>query len=55
MDITATPESPIPAKVSRKWRILLIVVAVQALLVLLGTVAFSALGFNDQTGGCGGG
>jgi hypothetical protein len=50
-----TPESPAPAKVSRVWRIVLIVMAVQALLVVLGTVAFSALGLADGPSGCGGG
>jgi amino acid transporter len=51
---SAAPE--VPAKVSRVWRIVLLVVAVQALLVVLGTVAFSALGLaNDGTGSCGGG
>ena len=43
-----------PAKVNRFWRIVLIIVAVQAVLVALGTVAFSALGFADQPS-CGGG
>ena len=43
-----------PAKVSRFWRIVLIIVAVQAVLVALGTVAFSAFGFADQPT-CGGG
>jgi hypothetical protein len=55
IDVATTPESPVPAKGSRLWRIVLIVVAVQAGLVLLGTVAFSALGFADQGNGCGGG
>lgn len=49
-----TPESPAPAQVSRVWRIVLIVVAVQAVLIALGTVAFSAFGFADQPT-CGGG
>jgi hypothetical protein len=48
------PIAEVPAKVSRIWRIALIVVAVQAVLVLLGTVAFSALGLADQPT-CGGG
>jgi hypothetical protein len=58
LDTTATPpETPAdrPDRVSRVWRIVLIVVAVQAGLVLLGTVAFSALGLADQPTGCGGG
>jgi hypothetical protein len=53
--IAMAPEAPPPAKVSRVWRIVLIVVAVQALLVILGTVAFSALGLADGPTGCGGG
>ena len=52
--IAKAPEALPPAKVSRVWRIVLIVVAVQALLIVLGTVAFSALGFADQPT-CGGG
>ena len=52
--IAMAPEAPPPAKVSRFWRIVLIVVAVQAVLVALGTVAFSAFGFADQPT-CGGG
>jgi hypothetical protein len=55
MDVPTTTAAEIPAKVSRVWRVVLIVVAVQALLVALGTVAFSALGFADQGNGCGGG
>jgi amino acid transporter len=41
-------------RLRRVWQIVLIVVAVQAVLVLLGTVAFSALGLADQPT-CGGG
>jgi len=52
--IAKAPEAVPPARVSRVWRIVLIVVAVQALLIVLGTVAFSALGFADQPT-CGGG
>ena len=52
--IAMAPEAPPPAKVSRFWRIVLIVVAVQASLVALGTVAFSALGLGDGPT-CGGG
>jgi len=44
-----------PDRVNRVWRIVLIVVAVQGLLILLGTVAFSGLGLGDQPSGCGGG
>jgi hypothetical protein len=54
IEAPAPAPAEVPAKVSRIWRIVLIVVAVQALLVLLGTVAFSALGLADQPT-CGGG
>lgn len=41
---------------SRLWRIVLIVVAVQAFVVVLGGVAFAALGMGqDNVGSCGGG
>lgn len=41
---------------SRLWRIVLIVVAVQAFVVVLGGVAFAALGMGQNSaGGCGGG
>jgi hypothetical protein len=55
IEAAPAPEAPVPARVSRVWRIVLIVVAAQALLVLLGTVAFSALGLADEPTGCGGG
>jgi hypothetical protein len=55
IDASAGPVPPVPAKVSRFWRVVLIVVAVQALLVVLGTVAFSALGLGNEPTGCGGG
>ena len=38
------------------WRIVLIVVSSQVLLIALGMVLFNAMGLaNDGTGGCGGG
>jgi hypothetical protein len=55
IDASAAPVAPVPAKVSRFWRIVLIVVAVQALLLVLGTVAVSALGLGNEATGCGGG
>jgi anti-sigma-K factor RskA len=53
--ISATPETLAdgPDRVSHVWRIVLIVLSVQVVLVLLGTVAFS-LGLADQPS-CGGG
>jgi hypothetical protein len=55
--IATPPETPAdrPDRVSHVWRIVLIVVAVQALLIVLGTFAFAALGLADQPNGCGGG
>ncbi|MDQ2913062.1 MAG: hypothetical protein M3T56_07380 [Chloroflexota bacterium] len=55
IDAATAPVPPVPARMSRFWRIVLIVVAVQALLIALGTVAFSALGLGTEVGGCGGG
>jgi hypothetical protein len=38
------------------WRIVLIVVAVQLVLIAVGMLFFTAMGFaNDGTGSCGGG
>ena len=49
-----TPETP--GKPSRVWRMVLIVVSFQLVLIASGMVVFTALGFaNDATGGCGGG
>jgi hypothetical protein len=46
----------VPAKTSRVWRIVGIVVAFQALIVLAGVLLFSAMGLaNDGVGSCGGG
>jgi hypothetical protein len=55
IDAAIAPEAPDQARVSRVWQIVLIVAAVQALLIVLGTVAFSALGFANEPTGCGGG
>jgi hypothetical protein len=53
---TASPEPAAPPKVSRIWRIVFMVVAVQAFVVVLGGVAFAALGMGqDNVGSCGGG
>jgi hypothetical protein len=49
-------ELPAPTKsAARIWRIVALVVAFQALILVLGIVLFSALGLaNDGVGGCGG-
>lgn len=50
---SAGGESP---RTSRVWRMVMIVVAFQLVLIAGGMVVFTALGFaNDPTGGCGGG
>jgi len=53
----AAPEtSTEPPRASRVWRMVMIVVAVQLVLIAAGMVLFTALGLaNDGTGGCGGG
>ncbi len=52
--ITPAPETP--AKPSRMWRMVLIVVSFQLVLIASGMLVFTALGFaNDATGTCGGG
>ena len=56
--IATPPEGPTeaPTKASRVWRMVLIVVSVQLVLVAAGMILFTAMGFaNDGTGGCGGG
>jgi len=56
--ISTAPETPAdgPDKVSHVWRIVLMVVAFQALAIVVAVVLFSAMGLaNDGTGGCGGG
>jgi len=54
--IAATPEAAdVPAKASRIWRMVLIVVSVQLVLIAAGMVLFTAMGLaNDGTGSCGG-
>ena len=55
--IAAAPEGPaeVPARASRIWRMVLIVVAVQLVLIAAGMVLFTAMGFaSDGTGSCGG-
>ena len=55
MESALAPIAPTKSS-SRVWRIVLMVVAVQAFLVVLGTFAFAALGMgNDNVGSCGGG
>jgi hypothetical protein len=56
--IATPPEAPaeIPAKASRVWRIVLLVVSVQLVLIAVGMILFTAMGLaNDGTGSCGGG
>jgi hypothetical protein len=56
--IATSPEAPaeIPAKASRVWRIVLLVVSVQLVLIAIGMILFTAMGLaNDGTGSCGGG
>jgi len=59
LDTIATPpETPaeVPARMSRVWRMVLMVVAFQAFAIVVAVVLFSAMGFaNDGTGSCGGG
>jgi hypothetical protein len=53
--ILPTPESPVKPP-SRVWRMVLIVVTFQLVIVAAGMLFFTAMGFaNDGTGGCGGG
>ena len=53
---TVAPAPETPAKPSRVWRMVLIVVTFQLVLIASGMLAFTALGFGaDPTGGCGGG
>jgi hypothetical protein len=56
--IATSPEAPaeIPAKASRVWRIVLLVVSVQLVLIAVGMILFTAMGLaNDGIGSCGGG
>ncbi|HEY8823638.1 MAG TPA: hypothetical protein VIP07_02015 [Candidatus Limnocylindria bacterium] len=53
--ILPTPETP-AKRPSRVWRMVLIVVTFQLVIVAAGMLFFTAMGFaNDGTGGCGGG
>jgi len=56
IDAIATgAETLAPARPSRVWRMVLIVVSVQLVLIAAGMVLFTAMGLaNDGTGTCGG-
>jgi hypothetical protein len=56
IEATATvPEAP-AERPSRVWRIVLLVVSAQLVLIAAGMFFFTALGLaNDGTGSCGGG
>ena len=53
----SAPEPPAELpRPSRVWRMVLIVVSVQLVLIAVGMIFFTAMGFaNDGTGSCGGG
>jgi hypothetical protein len=56
--IASPPQAPAeqPAKASRVWRMVLIVVSVQLVLIAAGMILFTAMGLaNDGVGSCGGG
>jgi len=55
--ISTAPATPTdgPDKVSHVWRIVLIVVGFQVLLIAAAIFLFSSLGLADGPGGCGGG
>jgi len=57
IDATSVPETRAePPRPSRVWRMVLLVVSVQLVLIAVGMVFFNALGFADTAaGGCGGG
>jgi hypothetical protein len=59
LEATTTPPETLedrPEKVGRVWRMVLIVVSAQLVLIAAGMVLFSAMGLaNDGTGSCGGG
>jgi hypothetical protein len=59
LEATATPpETPaeVPARVSRVWRMVLLVVSAQLVIIALGMTFFTLSGLaNDGTGSCGGG
>lgn len=56
--ISTPPQGPteVPTRASRVWRMVLIVVSVQLVVIAAGMLFFTAMGFaNDGTGSCGGG
>ena len=56
--IATAPDGPteVPTRGSRVWRMVLIVVAIQLVLIAAGMILFTAMGFaSDGTGTCGGG
>jgi len=57
IDATSIPETPAePPQPSRVWRMVLLVVSAQLVLIAVGMVLFNALSFADAAaGGCGGG
>jgi len=57
IDAIAVPETRAePPRPGRVWRMALLVVSVQLVLIAVGMVFFNALSFADTvTGGCGGG
>jgi hypothetical protein len=53
--VAPRPKTP-SARASRVWRMVLIVVSFQLVLIASGMVVFTALGFGSEaSGGCGGG
>jgi len=53
--IATEADTPAPARPSRLWRMILIVVSVQLVLIAAGMALFTAMGLaNDGTGSCGG-
>ena len=57
IEATAAPDAPteVPAKAGRFWRIVLLLVAAQLVVITLGLFLFGTLGLADGGGGCGGG
>ena len=55
--ISTAPATPTdgPDKVSHVWRIVLMVVGFQVLVIAAAIILFSSLGLADGPGGCGGG
>ena len=53
---TAEVPPDAPVRSNRVWRMVLIVVTFQLVIIAAGMFFFTAMGFaNDPTGGCGGG